>query len=329
MKKPLIIFLGLIAVLVLCLIALSQREKSDSSDHAPADTLTLYCAAGLRNPVSDIIDQYTSETGRKVTVIYNGSGALLSQIQLGKGDLYLPANIFYIREAQKLGLAADETIPVSYLTAKIIVRKNNTSIQSLDDLAKPGVRISFANKSAAIGKFTRRILTENRLLKKIEANIIVTKPTVNSIIQDVDGITWFFGTPGVPAILQRWDTGLDNPSITFQSPPVSYCTAGVSAAGCTATLSATGTASATAASGFSLNAGGASYAIYLSHTIFLVATAKLGLNAALTGISDFSVQLIYGLYCILIVAVSVAYYYFLERSLHRWFKRGLRIKRPT
>ena len=185
MKKPLIIFLGLIAVLVLCLIALSQREKSDSSDHSPADTLTLYCAAGLRNPVSDIIDQYTSETGRKVTVIYNGSGALLSQIQLGKGDLYLPANIFYIREAQKLGLAADETIPVSYLTAKIIVRKNNTSIQSLDDLAKPGVRISFANKSAAIGKFTRKILTENGLLKKIEANIIVTKPTVNSIIQDV------------------------------------------------------------------------------------------------------------------------------------------------
>jgi len=185
MKKPFIIFLGLIAVLVLCLIALSQRVKSDSSDHSPADTLTLYCAAGLRNPVSGIIDQYTSETGRKVNVIYNGSGALLSQIQLGKGDLYFPANIFYIREAQKLGLAADETIPVSYLTAKIIVRKNNTSIQSLDELAKPGVRISFANKSAAIGKFTRRILTENRLLKKIEANIIVTKPTVNSIIQDV------------------------------------------------------------------------------------------------------------------------------------------------
>jgi exopolysaccharide production protein ExoZ len=80
---------------------------------------------------------------------------------------------------------------------------------------------------------------------------------------------------------------------------------------------------------FSLYTGGASYAIYLSHTIFLVSTAKLGLNAALAGLSDLSVQLIYGLYCILIVAVSVAYYYFLERPLHRWFKRGLRIKRPA
>jgi len=185
MKKPPIIFLGLIATLVLCLIALSQRGKSNSSDHSAEDRLTLYCAAGLRNPVSKIIDQYTRETGRKVTVIYSGSGTLLSQIQLAKGDLYLPADLSYVKEAQGLGLAGDETIPVGILTAKIIVSRENASIQSLEDLAKPGVRISFANKSAAIGKFTREILAKNGLLEKIEANVIVTKPTVNNIIEDV------------------------------------------------------------------------------------------------------------------------------------------------
>ena len=182
MKKPLIIFLGLIIVLVVCCFAL---QKHGSSDHSSADGLTLYCAAGLRDPVSKILDQYTRETGQQVNVIYNGSGTLLSQIQLGKGDLFLPANISYIHEAQKLGFATDETIPICYLTAKIVIRKDNTSIQSLDDLTKSGVRISFANKSAAIGKFTRKILAKNGLLEKIEPNIIVTKPTVNSIIQDV------------------------------------------------------------------------------------------------------------------------------------------------
>lgn len=185
MKKPSIIFLGLVAVLVLCLIALNQRGRSNSSDQSGEAALTLYCAAGLRHPVSKIIDQYTRETGRKVTIIYNGSGTLLSQIQLAKGDLYLPADLSYVKDAQELGLAGDEIIPVAILTAKIIVSSDNTSIQSLDDLAKPGVRISFANKSAAIGKFTREILAKNRLLKKIEANITVTKPTVNNIIEDV------------------------------------------------------------------------------------------------------------------------------------------------
>ncbi|MEO1856836.1 MAG: substrate-binding domain-containing protein [Rubritalea sp.] len=185
MKKPFIILLGLILVLVLCYIALQRRGRSDFADHSPDDELTLYCAAGLRNPVSKIIEQYSEETGCTVNIIYNGSGALLSQIQLAQGDLYLPANISYVRDAQELGLAEEETIPVAVLTAKIIVSKNNTKIQCIDDLTKPGVRLSFANKSAAIGKFTREVLAEDGMLSKIETNITVTKPTVNNIIEDV------------------------------------------------------------------------------------------------------------------------------------------------
>jgi len=80
---------------------------------------------------------------------------------------------------------------------------------------------------------------------------------------------------------------------------------------------------------FSLYTGGASYAIYLSHTIFLVATTKLGLDTALSGSPNHLVQLIFGLYCVLIVASSTAYYRLLERPLHQWFKRGLRIRREA
>jgi molybdenum ABC transporter molybdate-binding protein len=184
MKKPFIIFLTLIAVLVLCYVALQKRGSNEFADFDPQDELTLYCAAGFRKPVSKIIEQYTEETGRKVNIVYNGSGALLSQIQLGKGDLYLPANISYVRDAQAKDLAS-EFIPLAYLTAKIIVHKDNTTIQSFDDLTKPGVRISFADESAAIGKFTRKVLRQNKLFAKIEPNITVTKPTVNNIIEDV------------------------------------------------------------------------------------------------------------------------------------------------
>ncbi|MBT8053838.1 MAG: acyltransferase [Xanthomonadales bacterium] len=79
---------------------------------------------------------------------------------------------------------------------------------------------------------------------------------------------------------------------------------------------------------FSLYAGGASYAIYLSHTIFLVATMKLGFNVALEGLPDFVVQLIFGFYCALIVAFSIGWYRLVERPLLAVFKRALRIKRP-
>lgn len=77
---------------------------------------------------------------------------------------------------------------------------------------------------------------------------------------------------------------------------------------------------------FSLYTGGASYAIYLSHTIFLVATMKLGLNHALSGRPDLLVQGVFLVYAALIVAFSVLWYRAAERPLHRAFKRGLAVR---
>jgi exopolysaccharide production protein ExoZ len=78
---------------------------------------------------------------------------------------------------------------------------------------------------------------------------------------------------------------------------------------------------------FSLYTGGASYAIYLSHTIFLVASMKLGLNLALTGLPDPLVQAVFLAYCALITVFSVAWYRFAERPLHGAFKRAVRVRR--
>lgn len=74
---------------------------------------------------------------------------------------------------------------------------------------------------------------------------------------------------------------------------------------------------------FSLAAGGASYAIYLGHTIFFVATMKMGIYGAMKGWSALSVQAFYLAYCALIVGFSVVYYKTAERWLHRRFKRIL------
>lgn len=180
MKKPIVLFLALLIILTLCILALWPDNSKTYDDK----TLTLYCAAGLREPVTEIIDNYEKETGRTIKVNYNGSGALISQMKIGGGDLYLPANRSYIEDAARDNLTA-ESIEVAELAAVIVVSKENTTIQSLEDLSKPGVRISFADSSAAIGKFTRKTLKQHNLLTAIEKNVTVTKPTVNNIIEDV------------------------------------------------------------------------------------------------------------------------------------------------
>jgi len=78
---------------------------------------------------------------------------------------------------------------------------------------------------------------------------------------------------------------------------------------------------------FSLAAGGASYAIYLSHTIFFVATMKLGIYAAMKGWPALAVQSGYLLYSLLIVALSVAWYRGPERALHGLFRKALGVSR--
>ena len=65
---------------------------------ADADKLELYCAAGLRYPVSEIARLYEEEHGVKIEIQFDGSNSLLTHISVNKfstADLYLAADDFY------------------------------------------------------------------------------------------------------------------------------------------------------------------------------------------------------------------------------------------
>jgi peptidoglycan/LPS O-acetylase OafA/YrhL len=77
----------------------------------------------------------------------------------------------------------------------------------------------------------------------------------------------------------------------------------------------------TCATRFSLLAGGASYAIYLSHTLILDAARRLGLNTLIVENPAWVAQA--ALICLsaLIVLYSMAHYRWVERPLHHAFRR--------
>ncbi|HKX57501.1 MAG TPA: acyltransferase, partial [Xanthomonadales bacterium] len=76
---------------------------------------------------------------------------------------------------------------------------------------------------------------------------------------------------------------------------------------------------------FSLLTGGASYAIYLSHTLILLTAQKLGFNEFAAGLGGWKMQAIYISLTLAILAYSVMHYRVIERPLHRLFKRWLRV----
>ncbi|MDB4507760.1 molybdate ABC transporter substrate-binding protein [bacterium] len=171
--------LGIIALAGLLLFKGREPDKTAGGE------LVFHCAAGLRLPVSEIVERYEEEFGITVRPHFAGSGELASQLEVAGGDLYLPADVSYIKSTREKGLV-QEAIPATYLTAGLVVAKGNPkNIRTIADLAKKEVRVSLANPSAAIGKFTKKVLASVGQWDGIEANATVFKFTVNDITQDV------------------------------------------------------------------------------------------------------------------------------------------------
>ena len=193
MKRPLYIISLLLVTLAVLIFFLSRHDRPVDIN---TEELTVHCAAGLQRPVREIAKLYEKEYGTKIRLNFAGSGVLESQIKVAGGDLFIPADDSYIENTRKEGLVL-ESIAVAQLHAVIVVQKRNPKgIQSMGDLARSGTRISMGEPTAAIGKYVMTVLTQSGDWEKIKPQIIVTKPTVNNVVEDVAtgsvdaGIAW-------------------------------------------------------------------------------------------------------------------------------------------
>ncbi|MEQ1852059.1 MAG: substrate-binding domain-containing protein [Chthoniobacteraceae bacterium] len=169
-------------------------------------TLTVYCAAGLKKPVEIIAGQYQRESGLQVQLQYGGTGALLSAIRVAqKGDLFLAADDAGIVDARKFD-AVREVIPFVRQHPVIAVRAGNPKgIRSLADLERDGVRFALANpEAAAIGRSLRRTLGQK--YETLAARAAVQKTTVTEIAGDLHlgtvdaAIVWDSTVPQFPGL---------------------------------------------------------------------------------------------------------------------------------
>src|SRR5213075_2802137 len=82
----------LVSVVVLIgLIVLMMKEKKGEAK-GTGQPLMVYCAAGLREPMAAVAEEYQKEFGVEVRCSYGASQAELVTLErAGNGDLYLPA----------------------------------------------------------------------------------------------------------------------------------------------------------------------------------------------------------------------------------------------
>jgi len=150
---------------------------------ACAGDLHLFSAAGLRQPVDQLVDMFQKETGNKVFVDYAGSGHLVARIiASGQCDLFLPASLYYIQAIEKEDIVDSYRGIVVNMPVIGVNRNKEQLIRSFEDLTRPGVRLALGDPEAmAYGRIAMQILEKSGMKEKIVKNVVVQGATVKQL----------------------------------------------------------------------------------------------------------------------------------------------------
>jgi molybdate transport system substrate-binding protein len=139
-------------------------------------SLTVFCGSASKPAMQEIAARFEHETGIEVNMVFGGSGTLLSQIELSEqGEIYLPGSPDYIiiGNRKKL-LIEDSQRIVAYLVPAIITPAGNpANVRSLQDLARPGVRVGIGNpQTVCLGLYSVELLEADGLLGDVMKNVV-------------------------------------------------------------------------------------------------------------------------------------------------------------
>lgn len=146
--------------------------------------LRLYVAAGMRQPVDRLVEDFQKKTGRRVVVDYDGSGRLVAKISLsGLGDVFMPGGLIYVQQLESKGKIKSWKPVIAYTPVVAVNKSKRDEIASLYDLAKPGLKLALGDsKAMAYGKIAQTILERAAIAQQVQSNVVVYGATVKQLV---------------------------------------------------------------------------------------------------------------------------------------------------
>lgn len=156
-----------------------------------ARTLTVFAAASLTDAFTEIGENFqTANPGVTVTFSFAGSQTLRTQIEEGAPvDVFASANTKEMEALVTDDFVAGDAAQL-FLTNKLVVilpENNPVGIETLEDLAKPGIKLVLAAKEVPVGKYSRESLAlmdasfGNGFLNKVLANVVSNEDNVKQV----------------------------------------------------------------------------------------------------------------------------------------------------
>jgi molybdate transport system substrate-binding protein len=167
----------ILLIIIGALCSVGGFTYGQMSIHETKQKITLFCGSASKVPGEELAVFFTEATGINVEIHWGGSGKVLAEMETAKtGDLYIPGSQDYMAIAIEKNLVDPKSVRIiAYLVPAIIVPKGNpANIKSLEDLAKPGVKVGIGNPDyVCVGKYAKEILEYNGLWEKVKPNITI------------------------------------------------------------------------------------------------------------------------------------------------------------
>jgi molybdenum ABC transporter molybdate-binding protein len=160
-------------------------EPADGDAWAEKPRLRLLSGAMLRPAIEDTIKEFERREGVRVVRVYNGCGILVSQMRAGdRPDAYFACDQSFMDQVGDLFV---DEVQISQNRLVILVHKGNPhGIHSLDDLARPGLRVGVGHeKQCALGVLTQQTLVQAGRQPEVMKNVTVQSPTGDMLVNQL------------------------------------------------------------------------------------------------------------------------------------------------
>jgi molybdate transport system substrate-binding protein len=165
----------------------SGESSAGGSEDGGLGEVTVFAASSLTASFTELGTMLEGEhPDTKVTFNFASSSDLAVQITEGA-----PADIFAPADTVQMDVVAGEDLaddPVEFATNRVIVltpADNPAGIESVEDLARPGIKVVLAAPEVPAGDYARESLDRLGLLQAVEANVVSNEEDVKSVVTKV------------------------------------------------------------------------------------------------------------------------------------------------
>jgi molybdate transport system substrate-binding protein len=173
-----------------------EQTPTSRAGAALSGELTVFAAASLTGAFQEMKTSLEkSNPDLSITLSFASSTQLRAQLEQGaRADVFVSADETQMDLAQQAGLIDGE--PAVFARNRLVVilpRDNPAGLETLQDLARPGVKLDLASETAPIGAYTRQFLQRASAAaafgadfeQRVLANVVSEEENVKQVVAKV------------------------------------------------------------------------------------------------------------------------------------------------